>query len=114
VAEHRLPKPGVEGSNPFSRSITLKRAQRAQIIELKRALYKLNNELVVWYGKIFNEEEYLYTERRAVMNKHIITVVKPHLKRDKELINCRECATSCQSACKTSCTVGNQTCRNNK
>ncbi|HOB11630.1 MAG TPA: six-cysteine ranthipeptide SCIFF, partial [Syntrophomonadaceae bacterium] len=26
--------------------------------------------------------------------------------------NCRECATSCQSACKTSCTVGNQTCRN--
>ncbi|NLF45670.1 MAG: six-cysteine peptide SCIFF, partial [Syntrophomonadaceae bacterium] len=24
-----------------------------------------------------------------------------------------ECATSCQSACKTSCTVGNQVCRSN-
>jgi hypothetical protein len=29
VAEHRLPKPGVEGSNPFSRSIIISRAQRA-------------------------------------------------------------------------------------
>lgn len=44
------------------------------------------------------------------MKKHIITVVKANLKRDGE-INCRECATSCQSACKTSCTVGNQVCR---
>ena len=44
------------------------------------------------------------------LKKHIINVVKPNLKRDGE-INCRECATSCQSACKTSCTVGNQICR---
>ena len=44
--------------------------------------------------------------------KHITTVIKPNLKRDVNHTNCRECATSCQSACKTSCTVGNQTCRN--
>ncbi|WP_242847452.1 six-cysteine ranthipeptide SCIFF [Syntrophomonas zehnderi] len=46
------------------------------------------------------------------MSKHMTMVVKPSLKRDKESINCRECATSCQSACKTSCTVGNQNCKN--
>ncbi|MEN6350178.1 MAG: six-cysteine ranthipeptide SCIFF [Syntrophomonas sp.] len=45
------------------------------------------------------------------MSKHILTMVKPGLKRDMDKINCRECATSCQSACKTSCTVGNQTCK---
>ena len=44
--------------------------------------------------------------------KHITTVINPSLKRDADQINCRESATSCQSACKTSCTVGNQTCRN--
>ncbi|MEQ8201578.1 MAG: six-cysteine ranthipeptide SCIFF [Syntrophomonadaceae bacterium] len=43
--------------------------------------------------------------------KHIITIIKPNLIREKDLINCRECATSCQSACKTSCTVGNITCK---
>jgi len=42
--------------------------------------------------------------------KHIKTVVKgtlrkPHLKK-----GCGECQVSCQSACKTSCTVGNQAC----
>jgi predicted ribosomally synthesized six-cysteine peptide SCIFF len=45
------------------------------------------------------------------MSKHIITVVKPNLVRELSQINCRECATSCQSACKTSCTVGNQYCQ---
>ncbi|HEX3010561.1 MAG TPA: six-cysteine ranthipeptide SCIFF [Syntrophomonadaceae bacterium] len=44
--------------------------------------------------------------------KHVKTVIRPSLKRDKDQINCRECATSCQSACKTSCTVGNQVCKN--
>ncbi|MBS3943397.1 MAG: six-cysteine ranthipeptide SCIFF [Dethiobacter sp.] len=29
----------------------------------------------------------------------------------KEKEGCRECPTSCQSACKTSCTVGSQICR---
>lgn len=46
------------------------------------------------------------------MKKHITTIVKPNLQREEKKTNCRECATSCQSACKTSCTVGNQTCRN--
>lgn len=46
--------------------------------------------------------------------KHIFTVVNPNLKRELNAINCRECATSCQSACKTSCTVGNQVCKNEK
>jgi predicted ribosomally synthesized six-cysteine peptide SCIFF len=45
------------------------------------------------------------------MAKHIVTVVKPHLVRDLSTMGCRECATSCQSACKTSCTVGNQYCQ---
>lgn len=45
------------------------------------------------------------------LKKHIVTMVKPGLKRDKAQINCRECVTSCQSACKTSCTVGNQVCK---
>ncbi len=44
------------------------------------------------------------------MKKHLETIVKPTLKREPEQMNCRECATSCQSACKTSCTVGNQVC----
>ncbi|HPF20338.1 MAG TPA: six-cysteine ranthipeptide SCIFF [Syntrophomonas sp.] len=46
------------------------------------------------------------------MKKHITTIINPNLKRDQEAINCRECGTSCQSACKTSCTVGNQNCKN--
>ncbi|HBK53594.1 six-cysteine ranthipeptide SCIFF [Syntrophomonas wolfei] len=45
------------------------------------------------------------------MKKHLVTVVKPVLFRDGQETNCRECATSCQSACKTSCTVGNQHCK---
>ncbi len=50
-------------------------------------------------------------EEKEMMSKHIITMVKPNLKRAVQDINCRECATSCQSACKTSCTVGNQSCK---
>ncbi len=45
-----------------------------------------------------------------MVKKHIIRVVKGNLKRESEQMNCRECATSCQSACKTSCTIGNQHC----
>ncbi|MGI6421411.1 MAG: six-cysteine ranthipeptide SCIFF [Syntrophomonadaceae bacterium] len=48
------------------------------------------------------------------MSKHVITMVKPNLQRAVQDINCRECATSCQSACKTSCTVGNQSCKRQK
>jgi len=41
--------------------------------------------------------------------KHIRVVYRPWEKKDDEL-NCIDCATSCQSACKTSCTVGNIPC----
>lgn len=84
MVEHRLPKPGVAGSNPVSRSICI---------------------CVI-------EENTLKFEGGLYYMKHITTIIKPNLKRDADHINCRECATSCQSACKTSCTVGNQTCRN--
>lgn len=43
--------------------------------------------------------------------KHITTVAKKTLTKDHK-IGCGECVSSCQSACKTSCTVGNQTCVN--
>lgn len=47
------------------------------------------------------------------MEKHIITIID-HMKHDMEMSSygCGECKTSCQSACKTSCTVGNQHCEN--
>lgn len=41
--------------------------------------------------------------------KHIKTIAKPE--RKSGIIGCGECMTSCQSACKTSCTVGNQSCK---
>jgi len=43
--------------------------------------------------------------------KHITTVAKKTLVKDHK-IGCGECVSSCQSACKTSCTVGNQSCVN--
>jgi len=41
--------------------------------------------------------------------KHIKVLLEPwpHVKGEEE---CADCATSCQSACKTSCTVGNIPC----
>lgn len=44
--------------------------------------------------------------------KHIETInsKKTIIRENPE--GCRECPTSCQSACKTSCTVGNQVCHN--
>ncbi|WP_081460840.1 six-cysteine ranthipeptide SCIFF [Desulfotomaculum nigrificans] len=44
------------------------------------------------------------------MTKHIKTLNKTSLKETLKTGGCGECATSCQSACKTSCTVGNQVC----
>ena len=44
--------------------------------------------------------------------KHIKTIVPPILKQNDAGVGCDECRTSCQSACKTSCTVGNQSCEN--
>ena len=42
--------------------------------------------------------------------KHIKTLHTRDLKESMKKGGCGECPTSCQSACKTSCTVGNQTC----
>jgi predicted ribosomally synthesized six-cysteine peptide SCIFF len=42
--------------------------------------------------------------------KHVKTVVKGTLRKPRLEKGCGECQVSCQSACKTSCTVGNQAC----
>ena len=42
--------------------------------------------------------------------KHIKTVNKPYLQATIKTGGCGECQASCQSACKTSRTVGNQVC----
>ncbi|MCL5036432.1 MAG: six-cysteine ranthipeptide SCIFF [Chloroflexi bacterium] len=44
------------------------------------------------------------------MEKHIKTVVEPRLKEG----GCKECMSSCQTACKTSATVSHQPCENKK
>lgn len=48
-------------------------------------------------------------EEYAIM-KHINTIVNNGMKKEGN-IGCGECQSSCQSACKTSVTVGNQSCR---
>jgi predicted ribosomally synthesized six-cysteine peptide SCIFF len=40
-----------------------------------------------------------------------VRIVSRGMQYCKEGEGCRECPTSCQSACKTSCTVGTQMCR---
>ena len=42
--------------------------------------------------------------------KHIKTITKGNLKASATTGGCGESQTSCQSACKTSCTVANQKC----
>jgi len=42
--------------------------------------------------------------------KHIKTLFEGEINRDLEQKGCGLCQVSCQSACKTSCTVGNQEC----
>lgn len=42
--------------------------------------------------------------------KHIKTINKGELNKSTKTTGCGECPASCQSACKTSCTVGNQVC----
>ncbi|MGI6553123.1 MAG: six-cysteine ranthipeptide SCIFF [Bacillota bacterium] len=44
------------------------------------------------------------------MGKHIKTVARPSLQETQQTGGCGLCQVSCQSACKTSCTVGNQVC----
>jgi len=41
--------------------------------------------------------------------KHIKVIAEKPIKKGAET-GCGECRQSCQSACKTSCTVGNQSC----
>ncbi|KUO50324.1 MAG: six-cysteine peptide SCIFF [Desulfitibacter sp. BRH_c19] len=45
--------------------------------------------------------------------KHIKTILKSQLQKTQETGGCGKCQVSCQSACKTSCTVGNQICEKN-
>jgi predicted ribosomally synthesized six-cysteine peptide SCIFF len=42
--------------------------------------------------------------------EHIKTISSGELAKTMREGGCGECAVSCQSACKTSCTVGNQSC----
>lgn len=44
------------------------------------------------------------------MAKHVRTLVAPALQGTVKYAGCTDCAVSCQSACKTSCTVGNIVC----
>jgi predicted ribosomally synthesized six-cysteine peptide SCIFF len=42
--------------------------------------------------------------------KHIRTLLAPAMQESVKYAGCTDCAVSCQSACKTSCTVGNIVC----
>jgi len=42
--------------------------------------------------------------------RHIRTLSSPRLQTTVQFAGCTDCAVSCQSACKTSCTVGNIVC----
>lgn len=44
------------------------------------------------------------------MSKHIRTLIAPAMQETVKYAGCTDCAVSCQSACKTSCTVGNIVC----
>lgn len=46
--------------------------------------------------------------------KHIKTISHANLKQSAKHGGCGKCTTSCQSACKTSCTIANQKCENVK
>ncbi len=48
------------------------------------------------------------------VGKHIKTISRPALAGSLRKGGCGECQTSCQSACKTSLTVGNQACLREK
>lgn len=55
--------------------------------------------------------KYLYGIILEVLRmKHIETLNNPCFKETAAEGGCGECRTSCQSACKTSCTVANQEC----
>ena len=45
-----------------------------------------------------------------VMSRHIVTINQSSLQNSIKFEGCSECQTSYQSACKTSCTIGNLIC----
>ena len=47
---------------------------------------------------------------KVTKSNHVKTVIPPSLPRRPDEGGCLACHVSCQSACKTSCTVGNQPC----
>jgi predicted ribosomally synthesized six-cysteine peptide SCIFF len=49
-------------------------------------------------------------QNQQSQNTHIKTVTGANLKETAEKGGCGKCRASCQSACKTSCTVANQPC----
>jgi len=53
---------------------------------------------------------YSPSRRKSPMSSHIRTLVAPALQHTVKYAGCTDCAVSCQSACKTSCTVGNIVC----
>ena len=74
-------------------------------------------ESVFFYEKIlFETGKLCYTVlengviKEADVMKHIKTLSTRDLKESMKKGGCGECQTSCQSACKTYCTVGNQSC----
>ena len=44
------------------------------------------------------------------MSTHVQTILAGTLSKPLQNADCDKCQVSCQSACKTSCTVGNQPC----
>jgi len=65
----------------------------------------INFRLKAGPGDNIIEQEVLVT-----MGKHIKTLAKPSWQKTINGRGCRECQTSCQSACKTSITVSHQSC----
>lgn len=57
-----------------------------------------------------DQEEIRLPDTNSVKLTHVVNVIPPRRKDSTVHIPCHECRTSCQSACKTSCTVGNQPC----
>ena len=52
------------------------------------------------------------TKKERSIMKHVKTLNTKRLQNTIKKGGCGECQTSSQSACKTSCTVGNQSCEN--
>ena len=77
------------------------------MIDLKKSLQNKRKQ-----GKI--KQVIIYFLEVIVMRKHIKTVNKAMLNKTLRTGGCGECPASCQSACKTSCTVGNQVCEHCK